>query len=325
MQLKEVVQTKFALGGDVTLGLVTGLSPKETKKLFDTLWEQVYTFDKRFSRFLPNSELSTFNRASGQKTNITSEFRDLLANAKDLGIKTDGLYNPFILPALQRAGYVKSVAPGRQNAPHEDYTGSKVADVQQLIIEGDSASIPEDTAIDMGGCGKGYLADQLANTLKHQPVTGYWISLGGDIATMGRDKDGAALTISIQDADKLDSTSQWLVHCPVQKGAIATSGTFGRKGQNMKKGSHHIIDPATLEPAITDIRLATVFATSALEADVLASCAVILGSKKAPNFLKKHNVKSALLQCVSPRGESFEIQYGAIIKKKQSMQMGVAA
>jgi hypothetical protein len=43
---------------------------------------------------------------------------------------------------------------------------------------------------------------------------------------------------------------------------------------------------------------------------VLASCAVILGSKKAPGFLKKHGIKSALLQGIDKKGVLFEVKFG---------------
>lgn len=316
MRLRDISQTKSALGGDITLGIITALSDKATNDLFATLWSQVYQFEKQFSRFLPMSELSVLNRSAGLKTPISSAFRDLLTAAKTMGIQTAGLYNPFILPALQRAGYVASAATGYEGDAQEDYSNKQVVGIERLTIGDDWATIPYGTALDMGGCGKGYLADQLGRELQQSPVQGYWLSLGGDVATMGQDENGTNLTLTIQNANQLDGILDWIIISPTTPAAVATSGTFKRKGQDGERGWHHIIDPSTLRPALTDVRLATVCANSVLEADVLASCAVILGSQKAPTFLKQRGITAALLQCIDQQGKPFVRQFGSIITKQ---------
>lgn len=315
MYLRRLSQTRLALGCDTMLAIVSDMTADEADRLFKKLWKQVYVFERRFSRFLPMSELSTFNRTTGLKTPITPEFKDLLTSAKQLGVKTNGLYNPFITPALQRAGYMKSAVPGYEHDSTADYTIRRVVGVERLNIGDDWAQIPYGTALDMGGCGKGYLADQLGKILKNYKVQGYWLSLGGDILTMGRDENGNNITLDIQNANQPSHTTDWIIECPTNSFAVATSGTFRRIGQDVKNNWHHIIDPTTLEPAKTDIRLATVCAETAAWADVLASCAVIVGSYKAPAFLKKHGVKSALLQGIDSDGVVFEKVIGAHIHK----------
>lgn len=319
MRLRSLSQTKLALGGDITLGIVTDMSSNESTQLFAILWRQVYIFERRFSRFLPMSELSVFNSSAGLKTNITPNFIDLLTSAKQLGVETNGLYNPFILPALQRSGYIASAMSGYETDPQTDYSKRVVVSIDNLTIGDTWALIPYASALDLGGCGKGYLADQLGKTLKNHSIVGYWLSLGGDVATMGHDENGDRITLNIQDANNLEETTDWIVDCPAEYAAVATSGTFQRKGQDVKKDWHHIIDPTTLQPAVTDIRLATVCAGTALRADVLASCAVILGSKKAPDFLKKQGALSVLLQCIDNEGETFEKQIGTRIMKNSSL------
>lgn len=319
MRLIEVSQTRQALGSDVSLTIVTSMTSEATTLVFDKLWQQIYLFERQFSRFLPMSELSVFNRAAGLKTFITPEFKELLVKAKLLGVKTGGLYNPFILPALQRAGYRQSAAPGYENDPQEDHSLKQVVSVDQLVIGDTWATIPYGTAIDMGGCGKGYLADQLGQYLSEQSeIKGYWLSLGGDVSAWGHDAFGKKISLGIQDAEDLDSNTDWIINCSQEHTGIATSGTFRRQNQNDVKSWHHIIDPISLKPAVTDIRLATVCANSAIDADVLASCAIILGSKKALEFLKKHGAKAALLQCTDKDSDNFQLKFGDMIKKDRS-------
>ncbi len=296
LHLTQHAQTKMALGSEVTFRLVAA-SSQDLDDVFISLWQLVYSFERKFSRFLPASELSAFNRGAGQKNPVSAEFHTLLAVAKALGETTAGLYNPFILPALQRAGYMNSAAPGYEGDAAIDYSQRAVAHVDQLVIGDTWASIPFNTALDMGGCGKGYLADQLRDELAFQGLTGYQLSFGGDITTYGHDEHDEPWTIYIQDADNLSGRHALAVVCPVEPFAVATSGTFRRSNQPATKGWHHIIDPTTLEPAVTDVRLATVCAPMTLNADVLASCAAILGSRRAPEFLTDRSAMAMLLQC----------------------------
>jgi len=325
MYLRRISQTKFALGCDVSLTIVTNMADDEVDRCFQKLWLQVYIFERSFSRFLPKSELTTFNRTTGINIPISPEFKSLLISAKKLGQQTDGLYNPFIVPALQKAGYKKSAVPGYERDRQTDYTSRRVVGPDCITIGGNWAKIPYGTALDIGGCGKGYLADQLGRTLKDYDIQGYWLSLGGDILTKGSDENENNISLDIQSSTDPSRTTDWIIDCPTDGYAVATSGTFRSKGQNIQKNGHHIIDPSTQQPAKTDIRLATICADTALQADVLATCTVILGSKKASTFLKKNGIKTALLQCIGENGKSFEKIIGSNIHKINSAELaGVA-
>ena len=160
----------------------------------------------------------------------------------------------------------------------------------------------------MGGCGKGYLADQLREVLATHGLHGYLLSLGGDITTCGRNQHDDPWTVYVQDASSLSGHHPKALSCPDRPFAVATSGTFRRSGQTTAKPWHHLIDPTTLEPANTDVLLATVCAETTVEADVLASCAAILGSRRAPAFLSSRGVPAMLLQCQN-QTRQFDVQF----------------
>lgn len=296
MGLTEYTQAQVALGSEVTLSLVTSDSQKRVDTLFQKLWKQIFYFERQFSRFLPHSELSAFNRTAGLKQPISSAFCGILLAARRLGEETGGLYNPFILPALQNAGYDHSLVQGYEKDPQDDYSHLGVPEVNRLEIHDTWARIPYGSALDLGGCGKGYLADQLAEVIEPL-VTGYWLSLGGDVVASGTNAKGKQWEIGIQQATGGGISDIGLLVMPANgRGAVATSGVLTRRGTKQGRQWHHIIDPRTLRPSQTDIRLATVYNASALRADVLASCAVIVGSAHAIAFLADHDCPSALIQ-----------------------------
>lgn len=308
MYLTEVVQTKQALGGDVSIALVSEANPQALETIFRALWKSIFQFERQFSRFLPMSELSIFNRGAGLRRHISPEFGRLLTASKRFSTLTDGLYNPFILPALQRVGYVQSAAPGYEEDPVDDFSRRFVVAASELEVDDDSALIPFNSALDLGGCGKGYLADELREQLQPLGLAGYSMSFGGDIATAGINDKEEPWTVYIQSATDLGSVHNLRVTCPTTPFAVATSGTFRRTAQQSSKSWHHIINPTTGEPATTDVQLATICAPTTLEADVYASCAVILGSRRAPAFLSAHDVPGILLQCKNGT-QTFESSY----------------
>lgn len=283
-------QNRHLLGSACDIRLVTK-EPAQVVSIFDELWDQLERFEQRFSRFLPDSELTQFNEQAGKRVAVSEAFRHLLQTASRLGEDTEGLYNPFVLPTLQQAGYLHSWGEKNSNHQTPDFRNRHMASGDHIEIGDDWARIPANTAIDFGGCGKGYALDQLAKYLDDHDISDYSLSLGGDIICSGAEPGLPGWRISIQDAhqperDLIEITSDGT------RIALATSGTIKRRGE----GWHHIIDPRTGKPADTDILSATVTASSGALADVLAKCMVIVGAKTAPGLAAEHTIHSFIIQ-----------------------------
>jgi len=316
--LSQYHQTKKAVGSDVTLVLVADETETRVDDFFNELWSQIYKFERRFSRFIPASELSLFNRSGGKQTAISPSFRKLLLASKSMSELTNGLYNPFILPALQRAGYTHSFLPGHEDETHDDYSNRNVVLADQLEVGDDWAKIPFNTSLDMGGCGKGYLADQLASDIPDF-IKGFWFSLGGDIIAGGHNELNKPWTVHIADTINLEGQRPFVFQPNnFDTFAVATSGTTIRRGVNAKNTKwHHIIDPRTQQPSTSDLRLASVYSKNAINADVLASSAIIVGSSDAKEFLEKRGVQAGLLQQTSGKEIAFGNTLQSIVLKKE--------
>lgn len=293
-------QTNLALGSNIDLVLVSDNAKNQIDKIFDNLWQTIFEFEKRFSRFLPASELSLFNKNAGQATPVTQEFKDLLETAKNYAISTDGIYNPFVLPVLHKVGYKQSLVKKYANDWQEDYSNRNMVSPLNIDIDNNQATIPWGTALDFGGLGKGYLADKLSMYLpKH--VVGFWFSIGGDIASFGTDENGYKWRISIEDAQNRPNTlKKWVVLAPRKRFGVASSSILDRKGSNW----HHIIDTRNQLPAKSDVVIATVCCDDTATADVLAKVAIVLGSTdNVAKKLQSLGAKSILLQCISEDGQ----------------------
>lgn len=313
--LTKYYETKQALGGDVTITVVADTN-QSTGDLFNQLWKEVYLFERKFSRFLPGSELSRFNRQAGIRQIISSDFKNLLGASLKMSKLSGGVYNPFILPALQRAGYKNSAMPGYENDVVDDHSTKKVVTIDKLELKENTATIPYGTALDMGGCGKGFLADRLADILDKLKLTGYWLSLSGDMVVAGFDDNLKPWQVKIQSADSHNQYIDLIIENNGSRLAVATSGTFKRQNQGTNHKWHHLIDPRTGKPAMTDILLATVVDYSCLNADVLASCAAIVGSHEANEYLVKRRVVAA---CIQTKNKTIN-KFGDVFKNLKRLQ-----
>jgi thiamine biosynthesis lipoprotein len=82
---------------------------------------------------------------------------------------------------------------------------------------------------------------------------------------------------------------------------VATSGISIHQWTIAGTRTHHLIDPRTGRPAVTDIVQATVIAGSTLRAEALAKAAVIAGRDAGFALLERSHVQGAVL--VTDTGE----------------------
>ena len=76
--------------------------------VLDTLTTRLDDLERRWSRFLPESELTAINTAGGAPVIVSPETSRLVAQAIDAWHQTDGLFDPTICEALVAAGYDRS-------------------------------------------------------------------------------------------------------------------------------------------------------------------------------------------------------------------------
>ncbi len=82
----------------------------------------------------------------------------------------------------------------------------------------------------------------------------------------------------------------WLAH-----GSLATSGIDYRQWRQGGRLAHHLIHPATGQPAETDALTATVLAETAEQAEAWATAALICGLEDGVTRLHRQNMAGLLI------------------------------
>jgi len=241
----------------------------------------VAALEARFTRFSDTSELAQLNRASGRWFRASTELFDMIQQAHNLAQITDGLFDPSILDALEKAGYDKSMDEIRAYGVTRSSTPTKpkTFDFQAIQLDPETRSIrlPRGMRLDLGGIAKGWIAERAAVELaEYSQVCA--VSAGGDMFMIGWPAGEAAWHVALEDPRDPAETLAMLRLGP---GAVATSSITKRRWQQGAREQHHLIDPRRGQSAETEWLSVTAVAPHAAVAEAFAKALLIAGPGQA--------------------------------------------
>ena len=237
--------------------------------------------ERRWSRFLPDSDISRLNRSPGRAVPVDPSPLTLVDRMVAAWTTSAGRYDPTLLPELLRAGYVASLEDARaRTAPPA--VGQEAPPWALLDVEVDhdrsTVTLPPGISLDPGGIGKGLAADLVASWLVDRGASGALVDVGGDLRSIGRPPTAHGWVVRVEDPFVPGEVAMVLA---LDRGGVCTSSTRSRRWMHEGAEHHHLIDPRTRREAVTDLASATVLAPTAAEAEVRATSALLAGSALA--------------------------------------------
>ncbi|HST68053.1 MAG TPA: FAD:protein FMN transferase [Solirubrobacterales bacterium] len=249
----------------------------------------VAEFEAALSRFDPESELSALNRDPRERVPASPLLRQAVRAGLWAAELSGGLVDPTLVDQIERAGYATSRA-GVRPAPlraalaagplRHPAAPDPAARWRHFSVDDQRGEIvrPPGLRFDSGGIGKGLAADLIAASL--QGYGSFVVDCGGDIRVGGR--EAAHRTVAVE--HPLSGGRPYVVS--LRAGGIATSGLDVRIWRR-EDGSfaHHLLDPATGEPAWTGLVGVTALGASTLEAETLSKAALLAGPERGRELL----------------------------------------
>jgi thiamine biosynthesis lipoprotein len=219
---------------------------------------EIHRLEALLTRFDPASELSRLNTEGS--LDAGPELREVVELALAGRTATGGRFDPTVHDALVEAGYDRTYddlpVDGPAPAAGRPCGGG-------VRLDGNRIELDEGVRLDFGGIGKGYAAERAADILSAAGPC--LVNAGGDIALRG------VWTIGVDDGPTLE----------LARGGLATSGRDRRAWRRGGRELHHLIDPATGEPAASDLLRASVVGRDAVEAEIWAKALFLAGSHAA--------------------------------------------
>ncbi len=257
-----------------------GDSDRDFQTQFDSIFAIINTAS---NSYIQESEVSDFN-ANGILVYPSFTFRDMLDSCKKYHEQSQGYFEPTLYPLIKAWGF--------SFEEREQMDSSKVALLKSLmgfesqlqVTDTSYAAAQSGVMLDITGLGEGYAIDKLAEVLDQAGVANYLVEIGGEMKGKGQNPTGESWTIGIEDPAQaeLGVTNTMLTKVTLNRLALSSSGNY-RKFYIDKQGNRrsHLIDPKTGFPVSHSMVSVSVLATSATQADALATAFMAMGPEKA--------------------------------------------
>jgi FAD:protein FMN transferase len=287
MSEAEISETFDCFGSSCAVFVIGSGQQGSAQSAVDLVRRQLEAWHGRFSRFLPDSELSLLNDDERQEVPVSPLMARFAQAVVIAGSFTEGLVDATLIDQIETAGYVEdlshslALAIALRLAPARKPAAASMSRQWQRVevnLAKSTITRPPGVKLDSGGLAKGLFADVLAEALRSHPS--FAINCAGDLAIGGAE----AVTRPIRVSSPFDGR---ILHTfNLRQTGVATSG-IGRRSwlDSSRSPAHHLLDPSTGKPAFTGIVQVTALAPSALMAEVHAKAAILSGPRAAPGWL----------------------------------------
>ncbi len=276
--------TEFMMDTVITITVYDG----EADAL-DSAMKLCKKYENLFSRTVETSDIVKINNSNGTPVTVDPETSELLKIALDIAEKSDGAFDPTVLPLVELWNVTKNTTPPKQDKITE---GLKSVGYKNIHIDGNTVTANNGVKLDLGGIAKGYITDKVVEHLKQKKVTSAIINLGGNLYLLGN-KKGEPFSVGIQ--KPFGNSDQHSAVLMMENKTAVTSGVYQRYFKHNGQLYHHIIDPKTGYPANNGLYAVTVVSDSSSLADGLSTACLLLGTEKATALAKEYGAELIII------------------------------
>ncbi len=281
-----VERTTAAMGSDLRL---TAWTSEEAGAVaaFDEAFREVDRLEDLLSNWRQHSDVQRVNEAAGKHpVPVGTELRDVLSTARQVSEWTSGKFDVTfgVMSGLWKFDYQNQ--DGTIPDHNDVVRRRKLIDYRDLVVDERVGTVflrREGMVVNLGGIAKGYAVDRARDILRRKGLHDFMIQFGGDLYAAGHEGD-RPWRLGIQDprgpANRIFATVD------VSDSTFSTSGDYARSFIKDGRRYHHILDPATGEPA-EGCRSVTIMTGSATVADGLSTGVFILGPEAGMALIEK--------------------------------------
>jgi thiamine biosynthesis lipoprotein len=295
-----ISETRSMLGTYVTLTVV---AESESKARADIAagFERIAELDAIMSAHRTDSELARLNERAGREPVKVS---DELYRAIEAGVtwngRTQGAFDIACAPLLELWRHCGKL--DRPPTPDELARAKSLGGAARILLDPKAHTVRFPIAgmrLDLGGHGKGFIADEVEKVFLKRGVKNALIALSGDIRAMGCSAEGRPWRVGVQDPRNPEAIITTLA---LTDRSVSTSGAYERFVVIQGKRHSHIVDPRTGQTA-EGVLSDTVIGPDTTTTDVLDTGLNVLGVKDGLALVEKLKDVEALFVTGDEKGE----------------------
>ncbi|MDA8209965.1 MAG: FAD:protein FMN transferase [Actinomycetota bacterium] len=270
-------------------------TPRHARRLAEATERLLQSMETSWSRFREDSELSALNQ-TGELAHPSTLLRLAVFEALTAHRLTGGHFDPRVKRALEHLGYERSfteVGTGAELAPRPAASPARPPSEFCAIFDEHAGVLSIGSEpIDLGGIGKGLALRMLSDHLRHSDSGSHLIEAGGDIRTYLDSHDPDPWFVDIEDPF---SSASLPMLVRVGTGAVATSSVKVRNWKVGGQTKHHIIDPATMDSAESDLYAVTVVDTDSARAEVFSKWIFLRGGAGGMAICREREIAALMI------------------------------
>ena len=264
--------------------LVRRATESEARELASLVHSETIRIEHKYSRYRDDNIVHAINNSAGRAVPIDPETHSLLEYARQTYKLSNGAFD--ITSGILRRAWTFD---GKERTPDRELIARLLESVggDKIELTHDHVRLPAGMEIDLGGIGKEYAVDRVAQLAYETHGQSLMVNFGGDIRAIQSDPDDPPWDIGVE-SPEAENTAVGQV--TLAHGAVATSGDARRYCIVDGKHLGHILDPRTGWPVEGAPRSVSVIGDFCLEAGILATMAILHG-KDAEKFLANERVE----------------------------------
>jgi thiamine biosynthesis lipoprotein len=246
--------------------------PEIGEQLVAQVFAEASRIDKLMSTYIDDSQISEINRRAADEPVVAGdELFQLIRRSLDISVLTRGAFDI----TYDSVGQHYDFRMGER--PDQVTVDSELRLINYRFVELDRAQgtvrfKQQGVRINLGGIAKGYVVERGIDILRSNGVDHAIVTAGGDSRLLG-DRRGRPWMVGIRDPRE---DGEVAISVPLADEAISTSGDYERYFEEDGVRYHHILQPATGEPA-SGVHSASVIGPDAVITDALSTSVFVMG------------------------------------------------
>jgi thiamine biosynthesis lipoprotein len=274
----------------------------ELRNFQDSVQQILEDIDLSMSTWRAESRISALN--NGDTIIPDAYFLAVLNKSFEVHQIAEGYFDVTVAPIVNAWGMGSSSGESISSAYLDslrNYIGmDKIKQSETIYLSNPNSKI------DFNAIAQGYTVDVVAEFLMRQGIYDFMVEIGGEIRTMGRNKNDKEWRIGIDKPVSNASGRPLQVILKLENQALATSGSY-RKFK-IKDGIRysHAINPKTGRPVDHSLLSVSVIAADCMTADAFATAFLVMGVDKSLALLESLDLEAYF---ISDDGKgSFDVQ-----------------
>lgn len=259
--------------------------------LLEQCFQYCEEFEQTVSRTIETSEIYQINHSNGSPVEVSDTTLELLEKGIEYGNLTNGKFDITIAPLSALWDFKNN--PGIIPDEHDIQEALSHINYKNIMIEGNTITLTDpESAIDLGGIAKGYMADRLKEFLICEGVESALINLGGNMLAIGTKPDGSEFNIGIQ--KPFDEQGAAITAVKTNDSSVVSSGVYERYFEIDNTIYHHILDPETGYPYDNNLLSVTILSETSVDGDALSTACFALGLEEGMKLVDSLNNVDAI-------------------------------